>query len=183
MDYVSTYSGTHIDDYNNRIATLEKTITTLTNTINYQLDEITNLQSVITNNNNVIAAKVYYKNGKTDGLAQQFTGGVILFDQKVFDTGNNFDTTTGMFIVPVDGLYLTIWNFHNVQTAIATSNYYTAIVHTDSAGTIINYSVKKSIPLGNSLTHIFSASVGDKFYAGSYTTAGIIPIRCGRDFN
>lgn len=184
MAYTSTYTGSHNDAYNNRIATLEKSIITLSNVLNQQLNDITNLQSIITNNTNIIAAKAYYK-GTIDGQQQLITvsdSSYLAFNQIVFDTGNNFDTTSGKFTVPTDGLYLVILTINNqTNFSVVFANAQLAITHVNSSNTILNRIIGRTVPSGISMSNIFQANTGDKFYAEVISNQTYT--RIGKNFN
>jgi hypothetical protein len=89
-------------------------------TANLQSDEITNSGQVTTQDLDVTGTATGIKRG-TQSVMRVFlsadsSANPIIFDSLVFDSGSDYDTTTGEFTAPSDGFYLAMATLRDKNT-------------------------------------------------------------------
>lgn len=110
------------------------------------------------------------------------SGGTVVMDTKIFDTGTNFSTTTGLYTVPVNGFYF----FSGyASTAISSNQSWTAgLTFTGSRGSITEthssgLSGTGTVGNGGTATGLYQLVAGDTvgltFYAsGNAGSTGVV---------
>jgi len=77
-----------------------------------------------------------YRNASVNNVTGDGTSYTVIFDTEFFDIGSNFDTTTGLFSAPIDGIYIFtgsifVQNIDNATMNVGNSSFsFTSGLHT-----------------------------------------------------
>ena len=197
MSYQSKHTGTNIDNavsahtqLDNEIASLKSKDTTLQNNINTVSNNVaTNATNINSLNNSVSSLnnttsglnntinslkKSYYCCVYYQGSGDTSFSGIVKFNTILYNEGNCYSSSTGLYTVPETGYYMATFTYFtnstasNQRPAIMCSGYPNAM--TNSEGVAVGHSIVTTRYLTKGQTicaGAYSSNFPINFYAGS----------------
>ena len=151
MSYQSQHTGANIDNAISAHTQIDNDINTIQNDINIIQNDINNLK------------KSYYCCVYYQGSGDTSFTGIVKFNTILYNEGNCYSSSTGLYTVPENGYYMATFTYFTNSTA---SNQRPAIMCSEYPNAMTN----SSTAVGHSITTTRYLTKGQTIGAGAYAS-------------